>query len=822
MNRIPSQTFVNTAITLVVLKMGSGGQNYLHSKAHGGDLKLRTDPRFEAFLKDDFDAAQFASNALIDKQTTVQAQIDYLQQGIALLDSQLRHLVLQHRSELTAHAGRLGHTDASIQRLTLSVRSLQSVATRVQADVLEPYQQVAAKTSQLSNVQRTVDLLRHAIHRVKLVERLRAEIGEGDGPTDIISVGKAARLLNDIRAADKEADLTGTVLLNNEAEFMAKADAIIRARIDTALRSGLDSLSQADVGSALQALYNLQELRSAVEEQIQLSAESLGRTFAAAMDPRKLSSSTSSGALRSLQGTTTRVQDALWDRLREACDVLWRAGVAAWHLQRVLMKKRDPLTYELFINVVAPTERDQLPLERFWEAATTSVGNSFKSALSAQRSGIVRDTLVASYPRLAGMLENTCVRITKDTSSREAPDALTSSQTAGLLATPQDAEEAYLSGVAARLQGAVAATFQGGTRALPTAADVQGLIARIHEEMKAASSGGDRLTVLVSAVVGSAVHAAANRAEMMASGGPELRTIGSGCSTAQSRNIAICNALHDLHRSITGLISRVPAPAAEALSRPLDGLQAMAIYVVAPIFRGMVEAAQDRMLRMHSLNFGGDDDTEDAVLETSGYMREVVRLLGTYRVDYLSKFVPPPTLGGSKLAGPSVAGVLTDRMAARTLIFFVRHAALVRPLSRVGKLQLAKDSAELEAAVTQYLAAADHTALGPPLRSLRALRHLLFTETQNILNSSVRDDIQPVVLMHHLFCRAPDALKSPHVRSKLSPSQYSLWLDEHTQHDAVKHVKAAVDAAAGKLTAASDHEVLDVLRSLIAATGATQ
>lgn len=55
------------------------------------------------------------------------------------------------------------------------------------------------------------------------------------------------------------------------------------------------------------------------------------------------------------------------------------------------------------------------------------------------------------------------------------------------------------------------------------------------------------------------------------------------------------------------------------------------------------------------------------------------------RVEYLSKFSPSPSSPGA-----SFAGALVERMAGRILVFFVRHASLLRPLSQAGKVQLAK------------------------------------------------------------------------------------------------------------------------------------
>lgn len=73
-------------------------------------------------------------------------------------------------------------------------------------------------------------------------------------------------------------------------------------------------------------------------------------------------------------------QEALWTRLAESMDVVHDAAVAVWHLQRVLAKKRDPLTHDLFIHIVQGregsgldaeavsngTDAALLPCQRFW------------------------------------------------------------------------------------------------------------------------------------------------------------------------------------------------------------------------------------------------------------------------------------------------------------------------------------------------------------------------------------------------------------------------------------------------------------------------
>jgi len=54
-------------------------------------------------------------------------------------------------------------------------------------------------------------------------------------------------------------------------------------------------------------------------------------------------------------------------KLAAVLEQLHVAAVAVWHLQRVLAKKRDPLTHTLFLDVVRGDDPDgPLPCERIW------------------------------------------------------------------------------------------------------------------------------------------------------------------------------------------------------------------------------------------------------------------------------------------------------------------------------------------------------------------------------------------------------------------------------------------------------------------------
>jgi hypothetical protein len=77
--------------------------------------------------------------------------------------AQKRHKKKLHL--LTARAGGQG--------INLSVDSLQAAMRRVRAEVMQPYASIRMQTSQLHNLHTTADVLRHVLHRLKLVARLK-------------------------------------------------------------------------------------------------------------------------------------------------------------------------------------------------------------------------------------------------------------------------------------------------------------------------------------------------------------------------------------------------------------------------------------------------------------------------------------------------------------------------------------------------------------------------------------------------------------------------------------------------------------------------
>lgn len=189
-------------------------------------------------------------------------------------------------------------------------------------------------------------------------------------------------------------------------------------------------------------------------------------------------------------------------RLNLATLQVQACAVSVWHLQRVLAKKRDPVTHSLFLDEsLPPGPAAALPCERFWVALVhglaEQLGKSFQAA------GFVRDTLTAAFPRFASLLEATFAKMVQEGETRDklSPPLVARGVTsADLLRIAEPFQNAYLAKSLARLSEAANAAFPQGGRGSPAPQDVQGFVGRIREEVASAASNAALCALVVSGV----------------------------------------------------------------------------------------------------------------------------------------------------------------------------------------------------------------------------------------------------------------------------------------------------------------------------------
>ncbi|KAJ3676235.1 hypothetical protein LUZ60_003647 [Juncus effusus] len=745
------------------------------------------DPVFSAFLSPSFDSAAFSSQAL--SSGSAAARAESLQESIRLLNLHLRSEVLSRHSHLLSSLLSLRHASTSLSSLRPAADSLLTSLQRARQDLATPRSVLKSHTIQLSNLLATADLLHHADRLLRLAARLRDER---------LDLARAAELHREVRVLYEEKGLAGIEAVDDEMRRLGEAAGKLRAEAAAAAERGMDGSNQNDIWCGLQVYYNLGELRPAVDALISKYKVSGIKSINTALDMKAISSASSSGGPGGIQRSGTpqigggrKASEALWDRMRQCMDELYRVVTAIWQLQAVLTKKRVPFTQVLFLQEVWQ-EGEPLLTEPVWEALVKAFANQMKSAYTA--SSFVKEIFTLGYPRLFSMLQNLLERISQNTDLKGVLPALTPQGRDHMVHAIETFQMSFLALCFSRLSDYVNTIFPVSSRGtVPSKEQIARVISRIQEEIEVVRTNG-HLLLLVLKEIGKVLLLLAERAEFQISTGPEARQVSGPATPSQLKNFVLCLHLQEIHLKISSTLSTLPSPASDLLARPLDAVYRVACDAVAPLFQAMLDRLEGCVLKMHQQDFGGENLDGDV----SEYMEEMQRCSLLFRNEFLVKLLN----SGSR--SETICTRLVRKIASRVLVFFIRHASLVRPLSESGKLRLARDMAELELSIGQNLFPVEQ--LGPPYRALRAFRPIMFLETSQLESSPLIQDLPGHVLLHHLYSRGPDELESPLQRNKLSMEKYSLWLDSQEEETVWRGIKATLDDYERKVGGRGDKE----------------
>ncbi|RAL45256.1 hypothetical protein DM860_014666 [Cuscuta australis] len=770
---------------------------------------LASDPIFSAFLSPDFDSARFSSAAL--SSGSAASRIEKLQEGLRFLDNQLRHEVLSRHEDLLNQLSSIRAADSALSSLRSSVSSLQSSLQRVRSELSDPHRVIAAKTVQLSNLHSTTELLQSTIRFLRLSKKLR-DLMDSTPDHEKLDLSKAAQFHFEILSLHNEYHLSGIDVVDAELKWVTEIGQKLRSEGMRVLEKGLEDLNQADVGAGLQVFYNMGELRGTVDGLVS-KYKGLGvKSINTSLDMKAVSAGGGygpGGVQRSgtpQLGGSAKAKEALWQRMSSCMDQLHSIVVAIWHLQRVLSKKRDPFTHVLLLEEVMQDDYPMLTV-RIWEALVKSFASQMKSTFTA--SSFVKETFTTGYPKLLSMIENLLERISRDTDVKGVPPALTSEAKDQMISAIEPFQTAFLALCLSRLSDLVNSVFPMSSRgSIPSKEHISRIISRIQEEIESVQLDA-RLTLLVLREINKALLLLSERAEYQISAGPEARQVTGPATPAQLKNFALCQHLQEVHARVSSLVAGLPTIASDVLSPALGTIYGVAGDSVTSLFQAMLDRLEASILKIHDQSFGtsGMDNNNN---HASPYMEELQKSIVHFRSEFLSRLLPPSSSStpSSSSSTETICTRLVRGVASRVLTFFIRHASLVRPLSESGKLRMARDMAELELAVGQNLFPVEQ--LGGPYRSLRAFRPVIFLETSQLETSPLLQDLPASVVLHHLFSRGPDELQSPMQRNRLSPLQYSLWMDSQGEDQIWRGVKAALDVYAAKVGVRGDKEFCPV------------
>ncbi|KAG7235839.1 hypothetical protein INR49_002164 [Caranx melampygus] len=650
-------------------------------------------------------------------------------------------------------------------------------------------------------------------------------------------------------------DLSGIEVIENDLLLISRARLEVENQAKRLLEQGMEIQNPTQVGTALQVFYNLGTLRETIGSVVGGYRTAIQDNITSALDIKGLTQPANprgapGRAVLPTPGNTAAFRAALWTNLEKLMDQICAACRQVQHLQKVLTKKRDPVTHVCFIDEISKDGQPDI-LYTFWTDVTSTLSEEFHRATEA--SSFLKQAFEGEYPKLLRLYNELWRRLQQYSASLQG--ALTSSggmdaslditavETDGqdlfthgkqdyspekaLKDSLQPYEAAYLSKSLSRLFDPINLVFPMGGRNPPSSDELDSIIKTISRhplsvaslEGRTNSQPSQRRRHTVDREMGTTVHTfgtsplnelnvasvdpdlslavAKNAAktvqlfcvkseQLLCTQGDASQVIGP-LTDGQRRNVAVINSLYRLHQAVAKIISGLGTCPPAAAEALSSSLQGV---------QALMSSAVQPLLQSVS-------DSIEAIIITL-HQEDFSGPLSTP-----DKPDVPCSLYMKELQG-FISRVMSDyfrhiqcvdfiyesteSIAQRAIELFIRHASLLRPLGEGGKMRLAADFAQMEMAVAPLCRRVSD--LGKPYRMLRSFRPLLFQTSELIASSPAVGDLIPYsTLLHFLFTRAPSELKSPHQRAEWSIARYSQWLDDHpSERDRLTLIRGALEA----------------------------
>ncbi|XP_073184558.1 conserved oligomeric Golgi complex subunit 5 isoform X2 [Lepidochelys kempii] len=786
--------------------------------------ELLGDECYADFLREDFDVKTYTSQSI--HQAVIAEQLAKLAQGISQLDKELHLQVVARHEDLLAQATGIGSLEGVLQMMQTRIGALQSTVDRIRAKIIDPYNKIVSRTAQLAKLQAACDLLRRIIRILYLSKRLQGQLQGGSR-----EITKAAQSLNELDYLSQGIDLSGIEVIENDLLFIARARLEVENQAKRLLEQGVETQNPTQVGTALQVFHNLGTLKDTISNVVDGYCASLDENIKSALDikvltqpPQTVTRGGPGRAVMPTPGNTAAFRAALWTNMEKLMDQICAACAQVQHLQKVLTKKRDPVSHVCFIEEIVKTntaatltsatdtlvpkfqEGQSDILYTFWTAVTQTLSSQFQMATDS--SVFLKQAFEGEYPKLLRLYNDLWKRLQQY--SQNIQRNFNSSGNTDLFAELQQMEEdthdifmqkkqdydsekalkdslqpyeaAYLSKSLSRLFDPINLVFPPGGRNPPSTDELDSIIKTIASELNVAAVDPN-LSLAVSKNVAKTIQLYGVKSEQLLSTQGDASQVIGPLTEGQRRNVAVVNSLYRLHQSVLKVVSSqssFPAAAEQTIATALKTIHDLMGSAVQPLLNSVGDSVEAIIITMHQEDFSGSGKPD---VPCSLYMKELQGFIARVMSDYFRHFECFDFVFDN-----------TEAIAQRAIELFIRNASLLRPLGEGGKMRLAADFAQMELAVAPLCRRVSD--LGKSYRLLRSFRPLLFQTSEHIANSPAVGDIIPFsIILQFLFTRSPPELKSPFQRAEWSIARYSQWLDDHpSEKDRLVLIRGALEA----------------------------
>nr|XP_045243418.1 conserved oligomeric Golgi complex subunit 5 isoform X5 [Macaca fascicularis] len=776
--------------------------------------ELLQDECYSDFLNEDFDVKTYTSQSI--HQAVIAEQLAKLAQGISQLDKELHLQVVARHEDLLAQATGIESLEGVLQMMQTRIGALQGAVDRIKAKIVEPYNKIVARTAQLARLQVACDLLRRIIRILNLSKRLQGQLQGGSR-----EITKAAQSLNELVVLVPDSfvlrwwatiaaslkiqhissnsfsyylsqgiDLSGIEVIENDLLFIARARLEVENQAKRLLEQGLETQNPTQVGTALQVFYNLGTLKDTITSVVDGYCATLEENINSALDIKVLTQPSQSavrgGPGRSTMptpGNTAALRASLWTNMEKLMDHIYAVCGQVQHLQKVLAKKRDPVSHICFIEEIVKDGQPEI-FYTFWNSVTQALSSQFHMATNS--SMFLKQAFEGEYPKLLRLYNDLWKRLQQY--SQNIQGNFNASGTTDLYVDLQHMEDdaqdifipkmpdydpekalkdslqpyeaAYLSKSLSRLFDPINLVFPPGGRNPPSSDELDGIIKTIASELNVAAVDTN-LTLAVSKNVAKTIQLYSVKSEQLLSTQGDASQVIGPLTEGQRRNVAVVNSLYKLHQSVTKVVSSqssFPPAAEQTIISALKAIHTLMENAVQPLLTSVGDAIEAIIITMHQEDFSGFGGTCEGLLyrslSSSGkpdvpcslYMKELQGFIARVMSDYFKHFECLDFVFDN-----------TEAIAQRAIELFIRHASLIRPLGEGGKMRLAADFAQMELAVGPFCRRVSD--LGKSYRMLRSFRGALEAYVQSVRSREGKEFAPVYPIMVQLLQKAMSALQ---------------------------------------------------------------
>ena len=459
------------------------------------------------------------------------------------------------------------------------------------------------------------------------------------------------------------------------------------------------------------------------------------------------------------------LRTAFWSKVSSIFDAVYQNQLRIELMESVYVRRYEE--YSLYTLDAEDVDEGRISTD-FIQRVSTAIKTGLEKC--GKDSSFAQQTLENDFPKL--------LKIVKDTSNRIRSTSLylEDSDIDALRTAINSFEELFVSRSLSRLLDPVNIAF-AENNVLPSNEDLNGVYRVVTMEI-AISSVDPVLASLCLKNIGKTLRTVFIKLEGLTATDGEATQVTGNLTSKQQKNFKIVELSvrisEEIQKILETKIQNKNSDMINLTEQIYSAYQIPIQNILNPLMASLLDSVEAILLTMQEEDFSAGLEEADVetveILDSTGslYMRELHEFLNRAQQTFLSQINTKHNLLRSFIS----------RFARRCLELFVRHTSLLRPVGKHGRLKLAADFAQMEAALAPLnLHSSEY---GKELQVLKAFRPLLFQSPVQISENATVGSVVPYsVVLHHLFSRAPMELQSPFKVMGWSISRYSRFLDEH-------------------------------------------